>query len=288
MTEDEQAPASPGRPGSTPMQSADAVETAGALPARAVDDEQCDTDPRSNRDPRSRLKVPARASSAVPCAEARTAKEDAPCDQPSGCEKLGGGTAFGEGNQFRVDPVNREASSSRDSAGRGVVTDPLEEVRARLCRAMRHHGDDWLDRAEHLLDGEWRQRQRRTVYDVTSVGGRIRAAREALGLSQEQLAIRLGIKQVRVSEWERGKANLDATMFVRLAGALSRVTTRAWLLMETDEGAPNVPLDVLGKRHSREGYAWIQQKRAWKKAKDEAERRNAERLARREAEAQKR
>ncbi len=67
-----------------------------------------------------------------------------------------------------------------------------DEVRQRLCRAMRYDGDDWLDRAEWLLDGEWRNRQKKTIYDVTTVGGRIRAARAAMGLSQEQLGIRLG------------------------------------------------------------------------------------------------
>ncbi len=159
-------------------------------------------------------------------------------------------------------------------------SDLLDLVRQRLCLAMRYEGDDWLDRAEHLLDGEWRMRQRRTIYDVTTVGGRIRAAREAMGLSQEQLGIRLGVPQTLVSSWERGKVDLPVSMLVRLSSALQRVTTRAWLTMQTDEGGPNVPKDVLGKRHSRDGYAWMNKKRAWGRAKTEAERRNAEREAR--------
>jgi len=155
-----------------------------------------------------------------------------------------------------------------------------DEVKRRLCLAMRYDEDDWLDRAEHLLDGEWRQRQRRRIVDVTTVGGRIRAAREAMGLSQEQLSIRLGVPPIRISDWERGKRDLPVEMLVRLSAIVRPVTTRAWLVMESDEGAPQVPLDVLGKRHTRRGYEWLQKKRAWQKAKAEAERRNAERLAR--------
>lgn len=163
---------------------------------------------------------------------------------------------------------------------RDPAHDLLDLVRQRLCRAMRYEGDDWLDRAEHLLDGEWRMRQRRTIYDVTTVGGRIRAAREAMGLSQEQLGIRIGVPQTLVSSWERGKADLPVRMLVKLSAALQRVTTRAWLVMESDEGGPKVPKDVLGKRHTRDGYEWMNKKRAWQKAQAEAERRNAERLAR--------
>jgi hypothetical protein len=125
MTEHEQAPASPGRRGSTTVQSAD--DPTCPSPASEVAEQQCSTDPRSESDSRSRLKVPARSSTATPSAEAAHRKEGSECNQPSGCAKAGGGTAFGEGPAL-ADPLIREASSSRASAGRGVVTLTEAEV----------------------------------------------------------------------------------------------------------------------------------------------------------------
>lgn len=121
LTENQQAPASQSRRGSTTVQTSGADETSGALLASAVDEGQCSTDPRIDSDSRSRLKVPARSSSAAPSAETAHRKEGPTWNQPSGCAKAGGGTAFGEGPAL-ADPLIREASFSRDSAGRGVVT----------------------------------------------------------------------------------------------------------------------------------------------------------------------
>lgn len=49
----------------------------------------------------------------------------------------------------------------------------------------------------------------------------LRARREALGLSQEELAERLGVKQVTVSRWESGKrAPTDPVSVQMVIGAL--------------------------------------------------------------------
>jgi transcriptional regulator with XRE-family HTH domain len=52
------------------------------------------------------------------------------------------------------------------------------------------------------------RRKRATVYPVATgdpeVGERIRAAREALGKSQEQVAAELGVSQGTVAKWEKG------------------------------------------------------------------------------------
>jgi transcriptional regulator with XRE-family HTH domain len=57
----------------------------------------------------------------------------------------------------------------------------------------------------------------------------LRAAREAAGLSQSQLARELGVESQTVSRWERGVAKPPLDTIVRLASAL-RVT--AGKLME--------------------------------------------------------
>lgn len=52
-----------------------------------------------------------------------------------------------------------------------------------------------------------RQRQRKAVYRVTQVWSpaEVRALRTHLGLTQEELSRRLGMRQQTVSEWEVGK-----------------------------------------------------------------------------------
>jgi transcriptional regulator with XRE-family HTH domain len=49
---------------------------------------------------------------------------------------------------------------------------------------------------------------------------RIRNARLAASLTQEQLAHRVGVASITVSRWERGKHEPMAHQYVRLASAL--------------------------------------------------------------------
>lgn len=51
-----------------------------------------------------------------------------------------------------------------------------------------------------------------------SVGERLRNLRHGLGLSQEQLARRLGVSFVTVNRWESGKTQISAKAAVALAG----------------------------------------------------------------------
>jgi len=53
-----------------------------------------------------------------------------------------------------------------------------------------------------------------------SFGERLRARREYLDLSQQDLADRLGIGRVTVSNWERGERGIDVDDIPRLAKAL--------------------------------------------------------------------
>jgi transcriptional regulator with XRE-family HTH domain len=55
---------------------------------------------------------------------------------------------------------------------------------------------------------------------LQAFGHRVRAAREAKGLSQEGLADLAGLHRTYVSSAERGARNVSLTNILRLAGAL--------------------------------------------------------------------
>lgn len=59
---------------------------------------------------------------------------------------------------------------------------------------------------------------------TTNIGERIRACRDRLGLSQRELATRMGRDQVTLSRWELGKAVPSASALGDLSSALG-VTT---------------------------------------------------------------
>ena len=56
---------------------------------------------------------------------------------------------------------------------------------------------------------------------LATFGARVRAARQEVGISQEELADRAGLDRTYVSGIERGQRNLALLNLVRLAGALS-------------------------------------------------------------------
>ena len=64
--------------------------------------------------------------------------------------------------------------------------------------------------------------------DRDTLGGRIRRAREAVGLSGAQLARRLGVKTETVTGWETGRSEPRANRLTMLAGFLAVSPT--WLL----------------------------------------------------------
>jgi HTH-type transcriptional regulator, cell division transcriptional repressor len=68
-----------------------------------------------------------------------------------------------------------------------------------------------------------------------ALGPRLRAARDAAGLTQETVADRLGVKRTRVSEWENGTHRPGADVLDRLAG-LYGTTVRDLLRGEPPEG----------------------------------------------------
>ncbi len=154
----------------------------------------------------------------------------------------------------------------------------LEEVRQRLIDAMAldpkdHEG--WLAIAEERLYAHRaRQHPFKRAYDVSTVGARIRTAREVCGMSIAQMALRLGVHMRDLSAWERGRRNLPADLFPRLCLVLG--VKQAWVLGKSDEGGPPVPTGQLRKRVTER---WKQRKdflEARDKAREEMRRLNAQ------------
>jgi transcriptional regulator with XRE-family HTH domain len=58
-----------------------------------------------------------------------------------------------------------------------------------------------------------------TAHDRLIIGRRIRAARVAAGLTQGELASRLGARRATISDWERGRVRQPAEALVAIAKA---------------------------------------------------------------------
>ena len=72
--------------------------------------------------------------------------------------------------------------------------------------------------------------------DNATFGDRVAAAREALGLTQSQLASRLGVRLGTVQNWESDRSEPRANKLQMLAGLLN--VSIVWLLTGQGEGAP--------------------------------------------------
>ena len=79
--------------------------------------------------------------------------------------------------------------------------------------------------------------------DGDTLGGRIWRARDALNLSQEDLAARIGLPEDTVGGWERDHAEPDTKALFMLAGVLS--VSPSWLIA----GIGEAPADPPGDEH---------------------------------------
>lgn len=79
--------------------------------------------------------------------------------------------------------------------------------------------------------------------DGDTLGGRIWRARDALGLSLEDLSSRLGLPEGTVSGWERDHAEPETKALFMLAGVLS--VSPSWLIA----GIGEAPADPSGEDH---------------------------------------
>ena len=71
--------------------------------------------------------------------------------------------------------------------------------------------------------------------ETATLGDRITGAREAAGLTQEQLARRLGVRASTVRAWEEDRSEPRANSLSTLAGVLN--VSIMWLLVGEGEGA---------------------------------------------------
>ncbi len=111
---------------------------------------------------------------------------------------------------------------------------------------LKETGDWWLDEAVRMIECYRSVVERRRVYDVSSVGARLRTAREIVGLTLRAQARRIDCPHTQLSRYERDKADVPLEVFVRLC--LSLKVTQAWVLGDSDEGGPPMPGGVLRKQ----------------------------------------
>lgn len=70
--------------------------------------------------------------------------------------------------------------------------------------------------------------------ETATFGDRLAAAREQAGLSQEKLAVRLGVKPVTLAAWEEDRKEPRANRLTMLAGMLG--ISLSWLMTGEGEG----------------------------------------------------
>lgn len=72
------------------------------------------------------------------------------------------------------------------------------------------------------------------------IGEQIKTARKAKGVSQEELAVRLGVVRQTVSKWENGKCMPDYTVIKSLRGELKVTVSELMDAEETEEKSVRV------------------------------------------------
>jgi transcriptional regulator with XRE-family HTH domain len=74
----------------------------------------------------------------------------------------------------------------------------------------------------------------RELYDATTIGPRVRALREAMGLSLRELAIRCGVSSAMLSQVERGETSPTLAVASRIAAGLELRLSQLLRLDESD------------------------------------------------------
>lgn len=78
--------------------------------------------------------------------------------------------------------------------------------------------------------------------ETSTFGDRIAGAREAAGMSQSELARRLGVRLSTLRGWEDDRSEPRANKLQMMAGLLN--VSLVWLLNGVGEGAPNLTDDT--------------------------------------------
>lgn len=81
------------------------------------------------------------------------------------------------------------------------------DIRRRILEALEEpEREDWLDEACRCIE-RWKNVARaKKTYDIDTIAHRLKAARTARGMSQRELAARVGTYQGTYARWERGHA----------------------------------------------------------------------------------
>src|ERR1700694_5624865 len=82
------------------------------------------------------------------------------------------------------------------------------------------------------------------LYDATAAGPRVRALREAMGLSLRELALRCGVSSAMLSQVERGETSPTLQVAARIAGGLE---LRLSQLLRLDESGSVTIVRVGGR-----------------------------------------
>lgn len=150
----------------------------------------------------------------------------------------------------------------------------IDEIRERICIALRVPLDtpDWLERCEHTLHGawNWKEKRRGKPYDRTTLGGRVRMAREIAGLTQAQLAARLGVYKCNVWGWEHGTQDMPSEKLGPLCLIVG--VSRPWMLGESEEGGPPLPVEVLRAAYAPSFLAYNRSQKQYAQKRDKAKR----------------
>lgn len=76
---------------------------------------------------------------------------------------------------------------------------------------------------------------------MSTIGGRIAYARIASGLTQDQLAKRIGVSKGAISQWETGLIKgLTAENLMKLADAVE--ASERWIMMGKDRDGRDIPM----------------------------------------------
>jgi transcriptional regulator with XRE-family HTH domain len=140
--------------------------------------------------------------------------------------------------------------------------DDAEAIKARIQGASGAAGEDWLDEACRMLVAHRNIRNRTRTYDATTIGNRIRIAREAAGLTQRELAFRLGVSHFWVAGWERGLRPLPARKIPGLCMSLG--VKRGWLLFFEEGGGPRLRNVTLRKQITPKQERLVRSWKSWK------------------------
>ena len=138
-----------------------------------------------------------------------------------------------------------------------------QTIEACIKDALEYKGADWKQKALAALRAAAHRRFKRYV-SIATVGDRIRWAREAGGIRQKDLAVRIEVPVTTLAQYERGEASMPIHL-VRPIAIAARVTPE-WLVMASDEGGPPpVPNVVLRKEWSKKRQAQEKAARKWRK-----------------------